>query len=486
MPLATLPRRAPGWGAEGSRRTARAIGPRLRAAGAWVLGLAMGLPAPVGHAWPTTTGVPGVEAAQLEPGWWIARLPAPDRPLLDGAGIARHNAALLARDPSMHDLSRLPEAVPRAQVERWLAARSARPAAPLYRADGRRVDDAALDALERAMARDAIPAQVRPRFGLVVSRANLRTFPTSERVFRTVGDTDIDRWQESALFPGDPVAVIHASADGQWSFVLSPRYAAWVESRHLALGARDDVLGYARRAPARVVTGSRALTAYTPERPEVSQVLFDMGVRLPLAAPTTAPVHGQHPLGAHVVELPTRDDRGALAFAPALLPRAEDSHDGHLPATPRHLVSQSFKFLGERYGWGHDYGARDCSGFVSEVYRSLGIELPRNTGDQARSPVLGGRTFAAGDDDARAAAVAALQVGDLVYIPGHVMLVIGHVDGAPYVIHDTAAIQLGDGDRHVRVSINGVAVTPLVPLMFDRSSRVVDRITAIRHVRPAP
>ena len=107
-----------------------------------------------------------------------------------------------------------------------------------------------------------------------------------------------------------------------------------------------------------------------------------------------------------------------------------------------------------------------------------GIELPRNTDDQALSPVLGGRTFAAADADARAAAIAALQVGDLVYIPGHVMLVIGHVDGAPYVIHDTAAIQLGQGDRHVRVPINGVAVTPLLPLMFDRSSSGVDRITA--------
>ena len=38
----------------------------------------------------------------------------------------------------------------------------------------------------RALARDAIPAQVRPRYGLVVSRANLRTFPTTERVFRKV------------------------------------------------------------------------------------------------------------------------------------------------------------------------------------------------------------------------------------------------------------------------------------------------------------
>ena len=52
------------------------------------------------------------------------------------------------------------------------------------------------------------------------------------------------------------------------------------------------------------------------------------------------------------------------------------------------MLHQSFKFLGERYGWGHSYNARDCSGFVSEVYRSFGVQLPRNTRDQGVSPAL--------------------------------------------------------------------------------------------------
>ena len=43
-------------------------------------------------------------------------------------------------------------------------------------------------------------------------------------------------------------------------------------------------------------------------------------------------------------------------------------------------------FLGERYGWGHRYNGRDCSGFVSEVYQSMGVQLPRNTSDQSVSP----------------------------------------------------------------------------------------------------
>ena len=123
---------------------------------------------------------------------------------------------------------------------------------------------------------------------------------------------------------------------------------------------------------------------------------------------------------------------------PALLPRIADVSADYLPLTRANIIRQAFKFLGERYGWGHSYDARDCSGFVSEVYRSFGVQLPRNTRDQSVSPALNRLAFSAADGrDKRMAAVRELQVGDLVYIPGHVMMVIGHDDGMPYVIHDT-------------------------------------------------
>src|SRR3546814_7378157 len=87
------------------------------------------------------------------------------------------------------------------------------------------------------------------------------------------------------------------------------------------------------------------------------------------------------------------------------------------------LIRQAFKFLGERYGWGHSYGTRDCSGFVSEIYRSFGVQLPRNTSAQSVSPALNRLAFDAGDSrDKRMEAASGLQVGDLVYIPGHVMM----------------------------------------------------------------
>ncbi|KQY55229.1 SH3 domain-containing protein [Lysobacter sp. Root494] len=437
---------------------------------------------------PAATGVIGVETAQLDPQYWIARQADADKVVLDTAMVAKQNARLHALDKSLYDLDALPASLPREQVAEWIRSLSVPPKKPLFDERGQPVPAATVGAIVDNANIDAITAARDTRYGLVVHRAALRAFPTMQRVFTSSDDHDIDRFQESALFPGDPVAIAHESRDGAWSFVVSPRYAAWIEKRFVALGEKDAVLAYTRKTPYRVVTGAEVHTVFTPEEPAVSELQLDMGVRVPVLAnwPSTDAVNGQHHYASHVIELPVRNEDGSLRFAPALLPRRESSSADYLPLTKANIIRQAFLFLGERYGWGHSYNGRDCSGFVSEVYRSMGVELPRNTRDQAVSPALNRIALSEKDDRAkRLALVRELQVGDLVYIPGHVMMVIGQLDGEPYVIHDTTGLSWydRDGTEH-RAKTNGVTVSPLTPLMANRTQSYVDRITNIQRIRP--
>lgn len=431
------------------------------------------------------SGVIGVEEAYLSPEFWVARLQAPDAVLMDRAAIAAQNAELFRVDDSMHDLRALPATLDGATVRGWIEGLSQRPERPRYDVDGEPVPGATLDALVANLALDAIPASQPTRYGMVLHRAALRGFPTGLRVFSSAGDTDIDRFQESALFPGTPVVVTHQSADGEWLFVVSPRYAAWIEADAVAEGTRDQVFEYVDQAPYRVVTGDKVETVFTREQPQLSELQLDMGVRVPLAdVPLDETVNGQHPYTSWILELPVRGDDGRLAFAPALLQKKEDSAADYLPLTRANLIRQAFRFLGERYGWGHSYNGRDCSGFVSEIYRSMGVQIPRNTSAQSVSPAFGRVHF----DDAstraeRMAAVAAMDVGDLIYIPGHVMMYVGDIDGMPYVIHDTnGGGYLGaDGEIH-SLHLNAVSLTPLLPLRGSKDHDYVDRITNIVRV----
>lgn len=433
-------------------------------------------------------GVVGVEQAQLTPDFWIAQLDDPDRVVLDDAAIEAQNRRLLELDSSMYDLRALPRTLTRKQVATWIGSLADPPASVYYDADGRPVTDETLDRIVENRNLAAVPNRQAARYGLVVHRASLRTFPTSLRVFRSAGDTDIDRFQESALFPGTPVVITHESLDGHWWFVVSPRYAAWIEKRYVAEGTAKQVLAYHAKTPFRIVTGATVETVFTPEQTALSELQLDMGVRVPVLNEPAAdrPVNGQHPYTSYVIELPLRGQEGDLRLAPVLLQKNADTAPDYLALTRANIIRQGFKFLGERYGWGHSYNARDCSGFVSEVYRSMGVLLPRNTSDQSVSPALHTRIFSDTEDDgARMNAVRTLEVGDLVYIPGHVMMMIGRIDGEPWVIHDTSGIgYLTEEGSMTRVRLNSVSVTPLMPLRLDETERYVDRMTSIVRIRP--
>ena len=434
------------------------------------------------------TGVPGVSAAMLDPEFWIRAADDPDRVILTPAAIAAQNRALLDRDSSVIDLEHFPDTLPAGRVRTWVERLSRAPGRRLYDVHGDSVSAAQVQTWVAATQVQAIPATQPTRFGLITRRADLRTFPTSTRVFGGRGNTDIDRFQETAFFPGTPVAIVHESRDGRWWFVVGKTYAAWVEKPYVAEGTREQVLGYARRTPFLVVTGARVRTVFTPERPEVSELPLDMSTRVPVLAdwPAGRPLNGQNPYTGYVIELPVRTATGGLELVPALLPRTADVADDYLPLTARNLLRQAFKFLGERYGWGHSYDGRDCSGLASDVYRSVGVDLPRNTGDQAASQALNRVAFTDADTrERRLAVLRETRPGDLVFIPGHEMMVIGRVGEVTYIIHDVTGASLPGADgAAVRVPLNGVSVTPLTTLVAGGDRLWVDNVRAIQRIRP--
>ena len=435
------------------------------------------------------TAIPGVTPARLTAEHWIQRLHDPAKLVLDSTAITAQNTRLTEHDRAVHDITTLPPVMAADEIRGRVQAASSRPQRDLFDTSGAALTSTDIDVLMDALALDEIAEEVPLRFGLVTRRSDLRGFPTARRVFSTRGNTDIDRFQESALFPGTPVAVLHESRDGLWWFVTSRLYSAWIEANSVAIGDRNEVFDYANRSPYLIVTGAHARTVFTPEAPQVSDLLLDMGVRLPLMDDWSDSrlVNGQLPYASHVVALPVRSDDGRLDILPALVPRNADVGTSYLPLTRANLIRQAFKFLGERYGWGHSYGTRDCSGFVSEIYRSFGVEMPRNTSDQGVSTAFDRIAFDKNDThEQRVAVLRTLDVGDLIYIPGHVMMVIGHEDGETWLIHDTTGMHYRDSNGAlVAVSLNQVSVTPLFALLGESGTPYVDFIYSIQRIRAA-
>ena len=423
---------------------------------------------------PFVSDVIGVEPKHLNAEFWIK--PKMDKVLLSPEGITAFNAKNTAQDPTLYDLSAMADTLGRDDLIARMRTVSRISKSPRIYEDGTPVTAADFARYEAMLNLDAITDQNTVTFALAVRRTSMRSYPTPDLIFSAgAKDRDIERFQESALFPGEAVAVLHTSLDGQWALVQSYNYIAWVPIEAFAIGRRDDVLGYSNSDKFLIVTGDKVSTVYNPEVPQVSEVQLDMGVRLPLSRPKALAhnLYGQNPYLSHMVVMPVRQEDGTLVFKHALIQRKADVHVGYLPFTRANIIRQSFKFLGERYGWGHRFNGRDCTGFVSEVYKSFGIKLPRNSGDQGRSPIGINARYA--KDAPLADKIDRLkhgQVGDLIYIPGHVLMLIGHDQGKPYVIHDVHGLGYlkADGTLY-KGTLNGVSLTPMLPLRssIDRS-----------------
>ncbi|PQO99393.1 hypothetical protein C5614_09930 [Massilia phosphatilytica] len=430
------------------------------------------------------SGIPAFDEAMLSPDYWIRRAPEPDAVLRDARATAAQRAAAYAPGGGFLDIRTLPATLTRAQVLDWI--RGAEQQSPIKLAvddAGRPVGPDTLQALRDATAAGQVPATASARHGLAVRRAALRTYPSDRTFFAAPDQRDYESLTAGTLFPGEPVLVAHTSADGRWLLAVTTQGPAWVHADDIALGPADTVFGYAALPPGRVVTGDHVHTVFTPEAPAVSQLDLDMGVALPRAdVLPDQPVNGASPYASWAVQLPVRRADGTLTIQPALIRRSADTAPGYLPLTRANIIRQSFKLLGERYGWGHQFDARDCSGLVAETYRSMGLLLQHSSGLQGTSTALEHRTFTATDSHAaRVQAVREAQVGDLVVVPGHVLMIIGHVNGEPYVIQDVPyAVFKDPATGALRgTKLNQVSVTPLLPLHADDTTLYVDAMTSL-------
>jgi len=111
--------------------------------------------------------------------------------------------------------------------------------------------------------------------------------------------------------------------------------------------------------------------------------------------------------------------------------------------------------------------------------------MPRNTGQQGSGDFGENIRFSADSSvDEKLQALKKMDIGDLIYVPGHVLMYIGKVDGQPYVIHDVSIFRYTDDNgKYYEGVLNSVAVTPLIPLYGSRESTYVELMYNIKRIK---
>ena len=405
--------------------------------------------------------------------YWIGKISRADIPLLDQEEIASQNENnFRSPDTKMYDLKTygtdydgdaikadLAKALMDEVRDAWIGPRTT-----IYR-DGTALDETAMDSWFARMKKNiegaATSSSDQRRYGLCVSRAELRIAPTTSMVGWSAADPDSE-FVCSATNINEPLLVDIVTEDGQYAHVLTTNCDGWMEMERIAicdskdewldqwdLQGRDDVL---------VVTTSHIM-AETPGGP--GRDLY-LGTLLPLVSKEKLAGIGESaPADTLTVRIPTRGANGQLVREIARITSPHGVSIGFPELTQKNILMIAFTCLGDRYGWGGMMGAMDCSLYMRNIYRCFGMELPRNTIRQVAMPVKKTDMTELSDEKKRMT-IGGLMPGALLMFPGHISMYLGMEEEKPYVISDLGSLIAPDGSTEETnmycVSINSLDV----------------------------
>ena len=386
---------------------------------------------------------PGVSAGIVKSGelaeasFWILNNNAGDQVILDGEEITLFNRKICEKPLHVTEMKNIPDAIPVKEFLPWITNTWAM-RGTVYR-NGKELTETEKEAIRKNLNLEALPPEnerAAVRYGVTVRHALIRNLPVAYGLFDEPEDVYYDNVQDSVLEAGEPVAILHESEDKKYYYVRLYNLFGWISREDVAPCTREQWLKYADPQNFLVVTGRDYYTRVNGE-----DVFHLMGARLLLL---------QEKKNRWQVLLPYKDSRtGLLREKQTWLAKDENLHHGYLPYTSDQVIRQAFKFYGSVYGWGGSMRSVDCSSLVGSVYRTMGLDLPRNTSMLVKMP---GKVteFTGMNREERLNAFAELKPGSPLSMPGHIMIYLGMEGGVPYAIHSSSSYYKDDRKIYVR------------------------------------
>jgi cell wall-associated NlpC family hydrolase len=223
-----------------------------------------------------------------------------------------------------------------------------------------------------------------------------------------------DNLQESSIWVGTPVYVLHVSQDKAWSLVLTPdAYFAWVKSDDIAYTSADFIKQWQTKAQAGLMA---IIKTEAPVINEKQQFLFTgyIGAVFPLVEQA-----GENT--TLLIPIKNQDQQAVLAQG-----KVQNNATQRMPlsATKKHIAQLIQQLQNRPYGWGGAFFFNDCSQELKSLFTPFGIWLPRNSSQQARLTSLDLSTKNP-EERIQALTTQGHPLMTIIYIGGHVMLYLG-------------------------------------------------------------
>ncbi len=300
------------------------------------------------------------------------------------------------------------------------------------------------------------------KLGICTNRADMKAWPTNDIIGYSASDTD-DEMQSSALNLNEPM-IIQAKCEvgGElfyWGY--SNNCTGWVSGKNVAVcQTESEWLDYWKISSDSddfvTVTGSRiVLNDGTSET-----VNAMLGTYLKFVPEELIPFDlTSKKADNYIVYFAGSDENGNAVKKYAVLSKSLELCRGFLPLTEENVLEVAFSCIGDPYGWAGMNGYMDCSLYTRSIYKCFGVELPRNTTWQEKTPDKY-KNVSAMSDEQKIQYISTLPAGSLLYFSGHTMVYLGMDGNKNFVVSDLGSVVDETGDLTVRY-VNAVTVNSL-------------------------
>ncbi|CAM2774888.1 SH3 domain-containing C40 family peptidase [Helicobacter burdigaliensis] len=314
-----------------------------------------------------------------------------------------------------------------------------------------------IDSLKQEANLDTFPSLNKP--AIITRTTNLRVLPTNKPKFhnpKLAGEGfPFDYWQNSSIYSGTPIAILHYSKNKSWAFVQSGFVSGWVNVLDIAILNNQQIKTLQSYKDFLVFTKD-----YTPLYTKQGEFLDfgRIGMLLPLIGSTK---------DFYEAQFITRTKRGYASFNKILL-KTKVVSKFPTPFTKDSLSNLANPLLGEKYGWGGSFFNRDCSMLLRDLFGNFGFYLLRNSQSQIRQKDFKGdlNYFELSTLNKKEKTdfiiKNAIPFATFLGMKGHIMLYLGHKEGKIFVLHDIWGLKtLQNETEEGRYILGGIHITPL-------------------------
>jgi len=285
-----------------------------------------------------------------------------------------------------------------------------------------------------------------------------------------------DYLQVSSIVANTPILLTHSSLDRSWFYVVSHIASGWLPARDLA--EVDSSLMIEWQSDSLIVVTRDEIPLYTTEGRTLYLALLG----------SIFPKVGEDSLNIHVLCAVSLPDRRAMPMI-AVLPKSSASCKP-LVLSNSNLASIIDALIGESYGWGGLFQNRDCSATIKDMFAPFGIMLPRHSAHQVQAGFNYINLSELSDrEKERVIFEEGIPGLTLLWMPGHIMLYIGHDQNRPLVFHNLWGLRTKNfWGKEGRKIIGKSVITTLSPdrgvRHADKSRTLIKRIQGMSYVVP--